>query len=114
VTGLLVTLRSGPPPIPFARLGNRSSDRLAVKAAPSRYSVSGRRSLYVVTWAYVSAWMSWCWMLLKGLFPLCSFSGGAIDWTWFAEIRSLLGNVRLQVQRPERQFRIDALFDVAA
>jgi hypothetical protein len=49
-----------------------------VKAAPRFYTVPGRHGSYLITWAYVSAWMVWCWRLLQGLFPLRSFSSGVI------------------------------------
>jgi hypothetical protein len=50
-------------------------DHFGVKAAFSHYAIPGSVVTYVVTWAYVSCWMVWCWRLLEGLFPLCSFSG---------------------------------------
>jgi hypothetical protein len=41
--------------------------------------------VYIATRVYVSGRTARRWRLLQGLFPLCSFSGAAINWTWFAE-----------------------------
>jgi hypothetical protein len=54
---------------------NGSGDLFGVKAASSLYLVPARQVLYVVTWTHGSGCASWCWRLLEGMFPPCSFSG---------------------------------------
>jgi hypothetical protein len=62
-----------------------------VKAASSLYSVPGRRGLYVITWEKMSDWASWCWWLLEGMFPPCSFSNFVINMTGPLKINLLPG-----------------------
>lgn len=46
------------------------------------YLVPARHVLYATTWMYVSGWTSWCWRLLEGVFPSCSFSDHMINAAW--------------------------------
>lgn len=61
------------------------ADQVTGQRMQGRYSVPGRRAAYVVTWAYVSGSMAWCWRLLEVLFLLCSPSSGVINRVWLAE-----------------------------
>lgn len=56
----------------------RTNGLYRVKAASILYPVPRRGGAYVVSWAYVSDWSASCLSLLKGLFPLCSFSASLI------------------------------------
>ena len=70
------------------RYWDRTSDLFGVKAASSQYGVSGSGAAYVITWTYVSGWTAWCWRLLEGLFPLCSFSDQLINVGWLLPCQS--------------------------